>query len=92
MISEIGYLHENQEIVEMLLRMGIQAINEEELLQIVKISLNSSNPSCIPSSLWSNPRARSHILTGLEPLALKKLRDSGFDVRTLSYQTLAHLL
>lgn len=81
MISEVGYLHENQEIEEMLLRKGIQAINEEELLQIVDISLSSTNPSYIPSSLRSDPLARSHILTGLEPLALKKLRDSGFDVR-----------
>lgn len=79
MISEIGYLHENQEIEEMLLRKGVQPIDEEELLQIVDISLSSSN-SRIPSSLRSDPLARSHLLTGLEPLALKKLRESGFDV------------
>lgn len=35
----------------MLLRKGIRAINEEELLQVVDISLNSSNTSRIPSSL-----------------------------------------
>ena len=32
MISEVGYLHENPEIEALLLRKGIQAINEDEML------------------------------------------------------------
>ncbi|THC98862.1 hypothetical protein EYZ11_001640 [Aspergillus tanneri] len=78
MISEVGYLHENPEIEELLLRKGIQPINEEELLQIVDVAL-SQNAST-PGFLRADPLASSHILTGLEPLALKGLRNKGFDV------------
>ncbi|KAH8427718.1 uncharacterized protein LDX57_005428 [Aspergillus melleus] len=78
MISEVGYLHENPEIEELLLRKGIQPINEEELLQIVDITLSQN--ATTPGFLRSDPLASSHILTGLEPLALKGLRSKGFDV------------
>ena len=78
MISEVGYLHENPEIELLLLRKGIQAIDEEELLQIVDIAL--SGPDSSPAFLRTDPLALGHILTGLEPLALKGLRSKGFDV------------
>ncbi|KUM55503.1 hypothetical protein ACN42_g11761, partial [Penicillium freii] len=39
MISEVGYLYENPEIEALLLRKGIQAINEDELLQIIDTTL-----------------------------------------------------
>ena len=78
MISEVGYLHENPEIEELLLRKGIQPINEEELLQIVDITLSQDGST--PGFLRADPLASSHILTGLEPLALKGLRSKGFDV------------
>lgn len=77
MISEVGYLHENPEVEELLLRKGIQGINEDELLQIVDIALSSSAET--PEFLRTDPLAYSHILTGLEPLALKELRMKGFD-------------
>lgn len=78
MISEVGYLHENPEIEALLLRKGIQAINEDELLQIVDVSL------CAPSSasyIYDN-FSENHILTGLEPLGLKELRKKGFEGET----------
>lgn len=75
MISEVGYLHENPEIEALLLRKGIQAINEDELLQIVDIALSSD--VSIPHAY--DHLAHSHILTGLEPFGLKELRKKGFE-------------
>ena len=75
MISEVGYLHENPEIEALLLRKGIQAINEDELLQIVDVALSSN--TTVPHAYDSF--AHGHILTGLEPLGLKELRKKGFD-------------
>ena len=39
MISEIGYLHENPDIKALLLRKGIQPLNEEDFLQVLDLSL-----------------------------------------------------
>ncbi|EAA36364.1 ketoacyl-synt-domain-containing protein [Neurospora crassa] len=75
MISEVGYLHENPEIEAMLLRKGIQAINEDEMLQIIDASL--ATPTAVPGSY--DELARAHVLTGLEPLGLKELRAKGFE-------------
>lgn len=75
MISEVGYLHENPEIEALLLRKGIQAINEDELLQIVDIALSSD--ATIPHAY--DQFAHAHILTGLEPFGLKELRKKGFE-------------
>ncbi|KAJ5635342.1 polyketide synthase-nonribosomal peptide synthetase [Penicillium longicatenatum] len=72
MISEVGYLHENPEIEALLLRKGIQAINEDELLQIIDISLCNKNKTVYDTM------ASSHVLTGLEPLGLKLLQKAGF--------------
>lgn len=71
MISEVGYLHENPEIEALLLRKGIQPLNEEEFLQVVDLAL-SSEAAC-------NSR-ESHLLTGLEPAAIRELSARGFDV------------
>lgn len=75
MISEVGYLHENPEIEALLLRKGIQAISEDELLQIVDVSLSST--TIIPHS--HDELAHAHVLTGLEPFGLRELRKKGFD-------------
>lgn len=71
MISEVGYLHENPEIEALLLRKGIQPINEEEMLQIVDIALQSE-PVHDP--------VEAHLLTGLEPAGIRALSEQGFDV------------
>ena len=70
MISEVGYLHDNPEIEALLLRKGIQPINEDELLQIIDVSLSSqlTIPHCydgnaaahIPGRLGAAP---SHIIS-----------------------------
>ncbi len=78
MISEVGYLHENPEIEALLLRKGIQAIDEDELLQIIDIALSSKMTMAHAYDAF----AQSHILTGLEPLGLKELRKKGFEGET----------
>lgn len=76
MISEVGYLHENPEIEALLLRKGIQAIDQDELLQIIDIALTSSKMGIHHPH---DDLASCHILTGLEPFGLKELRRKGFE-------------
>ena len=77
MISKVGYVHENPEIDALLLRKGIQALNEEELPQIVDLTLDGQARTQYELSM--DPLASSHILTGLEPSGLKELRKKGFE-------------
>jgi hypothetical protein len=71
MISEVGYLHENPEIEALLLRKGIQPLNEEEFLQVVDLALTSEAAH--------NPK-EAHLLTGLELAGVRELSARGFDV------------
>ncbi|KAJ5672571.1 polyketide synthase [Penicillium longicatenatum] len=83
MISEVGYLHDNPEIEALLVRKGIQAINEDELLQIVDIAL-SKDQLTIPHPV--DHLAKSHVLTGLEPFGLMDLRRKGFEVTNITFR------
>ncbi|KAL4809569.1 KR domain-containing protein [Aspergillus unguis] len=75
MISEVGYLHESPEIEALLLRKGIQPLNEDEFLQIVDFAL------CSEFNRQENDSpAKGHILTGLEPAGVRELSARGFDV------------
>lgn len=74
MISEVGYLHENPEIEALLLRKGIQPLTEDEFLQVVDLALASEAPGRAVSE--------AHMLTGLEPVAIRELSARGFDVTT----------
>lgn len=40
MISEVSYLHENPDIEAILIRRGVQAMPENEFLQLVDIGLS----------------------------------------------------
>ncbi|KAF5975014.1 polyketide synthase [Fusarium coicis] len=71
MISEVGYLHENPDIEDLLLRKGIQPLNEDAFLQIVDLALTSEQDGRIDDS---------HLLTGLESAAIRELSAQGFDV------------
>ncbi|RYP14556.1 hypothetical protein DL765_006289 [Monosporascus sp. GIB2] len=75
MIPEIGYLHDNPEIGALPLRKGIQAINEDEFLQITDLAL--SQPLDMPH-VWGTAAA-GHVLKGLEPFGFIELRRQGFD-------------
>ena len=77
MISEVGYLHENPEIEALLLRKGIQPLNEEEFLQVLDLAL-CGKPSA--GGMEYDKLCRSHILTGLEPFGIRKMMEQGFDV------------
>lgn len=76
MISEVGYLHENPDKEALLVRKGLQSINEDEFLQIIDAVLAPSYGSSADSY---DTLSESHILTGLEPLGLNELRKKGFE-------------
>ncbi|KAI1174368.1 putative polyketide synthase [Nemania sp. FL0916] len=78
MISEVGYLHENPQVEELLLRRGIQPLNEEEFLQVIDLSLSETGGNATHDEQSS--LSESMILTGLEPFGFLKLMDRGFDV------------
>ena len=80
MISEVGYLHENSEIEALLLRRGIQPLNEAELLQVVDLALLSATKYKEGYNSLSRLCSPQHILTGLEPLRIRELRNQGFEV------------
>ncbi|ORY71075.1 polyketide synthase [Pseudomassariella vexata] len=73
MISEVGYLHENPNIEALLLRKGIQPLNEDEMLQVIDLAL--------ASEAAHDPK-EAHLLTGLEPAGIRELSAQGFDVST----------
>ena len=77
MISEVGYLHEHPEIETLLLRKGLHAISEEELLQICDIALASTaSTNLYPESCNFSD---GHLLTGLEAQGLQGIRSRGFE-------------
>ena len=82
MISEVGYLHENPEIEALLLRKGIQALDEDELLQILDIALSSD----MNISHVGDTSAQAQILTGLEPLGLLEQRKKGFEATSITFK------
>lgn len=84
MISEVGYLHENPEIEALLLRRGIQPLTEAEFLQTIDLALSRRDDQVDDTSQHSGGRnlgwSTAHILTGLEPLGVFRLKNQGFDV------------
>ncbi|RYP36601.1 hypothetical protein DL767_003305 [Monosporascus sp. MG133] len=96
MISEVGYLHENPEIEAILLRKGIQPLNEDEFLQVVDLGIaedirfaadvrgNAGQPNTGERSAKGD--AAAHILTGLEPFRLRELVSRGFEVNNGTLQ------
>ena len=76
-ISEVGYLHENPEIEALLLRKGIKPLNEEDVLQVLELSM--SGQPCADGMEYDT-LAQSHILTGLEPFGIRKIMEQGFDI------------
>jgi hypothetical protein len=81
MISEVGFLHENPETESVLLRKGVHPFAEEELLQIIDISLTSppTDPNSVADKTFGADHfLQGHILTGLELHGFQKIRDAGF--------------
>ncbi|KAI0828782.1 polyketide synthase-like protein [Hypoxylon sp. FL0890] len=74
MISEVGYLHENPDVQNILLRKGIYPLNEDELLQVIDFAL--------AAGVDTDPE-NAHILTGMESLGFRDLMAKGFDVNNL---------
>ncbi|KAI1076097.1 polyketide synthase-like protein [Whalleya microplaca] len=84
MISEVGYLHENPDIEAILIRRGIQAMPEDEFLQLIDLALSGDDSNQSPQATESSTAA--HILTGLESVGFRKLLAQGFDVNNLPMQ------
>ena len=76
MITGLGYVHDNPDIEKLLLRRGLQAITENDLLQIIDISLASC---ALERDFHWDSHAGSHVLTGLDPALLRESRDQGID-------------
>ena len=77
MISEVSYLYENPKIEALLLRKGIKPIPESEFLTVIDIALSSNGQ---PQTGYDyDVGASAHILTGLEPMELQKIRKKGFE-------------
>ncbi|KAI2465977.1 putative polyketide synthase [Annulohypoxylon bovei var. microspora] len=74
MISEVGYLHENPDIQNILLRKGIYPLSEDEFLQVIDFAL--------AAGVDTDPED-AHILTGMESFGFRNLMAKGFDVNNL---------
>ncbi|KAI5921029.1 putative polyketide synthase [Camillea tinctor] len=74
MVSEVGYLHENPAIETLLLRRGIQPLNEDEFLQVMDLAISGDGHNL------KEHAAESHMLTGMETLGVSKLFKQGFEV------------
>ena len=66
-------MHENPEIGALLLRKGVQPLNEDDFLQVIDLALASEA---------SGQVAEAHMLTGLEQGSMRELSTRGFDVST----------
>lgn len=77
MVSEVGYLHENPKIESLLLRRGIQPLNEEEFLQVVDLAICGCHAWGEEEQTTSTT---SHMLTGMETFGVRKLMSEGFEV------------
>ncbi|PYI07025.1 putative polyketide synthase [Aspergillus sclerotiicarbonarius CBS 121057] len=75
MIAEVGYLHDNPHIEDLLLRRGLRPITEDELLRIFDCGL-SQPPTSVPSQ---DTMAHSLLLTGLEVTSLLRQQQRGFN-------------
>ncbi|KAI0105879.1 putative polyketide synthase [Daldinia grandis] len=79
MVSDVGYLHENPKIEELLLRRGTQPLSENDVLLLADIAIGG-----VSSHYGLGQRqasiAPAHILTGLETGNLRKLISQGFEI------------
>ena len=87
MISEIGFMHEDAETEARLLRKGVQALPEDEFLQIIDLALSEpQTTTVVDGKPVYDPLKSSHILTGLEVNSVKELRRQGFNVSPAAFE------
>lgn len=77
LISEVGYLHDNPEIEALLLRRGVQPLNESTLLQLVDLAIGGTGKAQQVDPDYELP---AHILTGLETTRIRNFFEQGFEV------------
>lgn len=73
-IAEIGYLHDNPHIEELLLRKGLRFLTEADVLQIFDLALSDPPTSAHPSDLVT----QSLLLSGTEVATLQRYHKQGF--------------
>lgn len=83
-IPEVGYLHENPDIQSILLRKGIQPLNEHEFLHIIDFALGGTGETIDHTQQWERGPGAAHILTGLELSGVFELMERGFEVNHTS--------
>ncbi|PQE13570.1 polyketide synthase protein [Rutstroemia sp. NJR-2017a BVV2] len=65
-VSEVGFVSQNEKIEQGLLRTGVHTINEAGFIDLIDTAIAKAPPSS-----WKfDPLATTHIVTGLEPLQL----------------------
>ncbi|KAK6949038.1 hypothetical protein Daesc_009110 [Daldinia eschscholtzii] len=79
MVSDVGYLHENPHIGELLVRRGIQPLSENDVLLLADLAIGGVSSHCGLGQGQENA-APAHLLTGLETANLRKILDQGFEV------------
>lgn len=77
MISDVGYLHENPDIENLLLRRGTQPLSESDFLQLVDIAIGEPLRVDQADPAYEIP---AHILTGLETTGIRKFFEQGFEI------------
>ncbi|KAK9784946.1 hypothetical protein SCARD494_12355 [Seiridium cardinale] len=86
MIARAGYPHENSEIELMLLRKGIQPLNEGKFPQVIDYGIAGPGGSSDFAQRAPMAAEAGHILTGLEPSSIRKLVEAGFDTKNGTMQ------
>ncbi|KAI8945258.1 polyketide synthase-like protein [Xylaria longipes] len=77
MISDVGYLHENPDIENLLLRRGTQPLSESDFLQLVDLAIGEPVKADHADLDYEIP---AHILTGLETTGIRKFFEQGFEI------------
>lgn len=76
-IAGVGYLHEHPEIEAIMDRRGIQATSEDEMIQIMDLTMTHQHPS-----KWQpgyDRLANAHLLTGIDFSGLQLQRNHGYE-------------
>ncbi|KAI4247300.1 MAG: hypothetical protein LQ352_006197 [Teloschistes flavicans] len=76
MILEVGFVSALPQVQQSLMRNGVYGTGEHEFLRIFEASLLRQQQAS-PSWVQLDPHARSHLLTGLEPVKLDELYRQG---------------
>lgn len=83
-ISEVGHLHENNEVQDKFRRIGIFPMNRVEFLHALETAVRlqtapPQNHAGMERALLADKGASSYFLTGLDPLQIGSMVESGYE-------------